>query len=174
MTWAAAGLLPLPLIGAGDPATSADVGCVYLALASAWLATEIVRSRADDPAAPDSGWVAALAAISLAVSVNASVFIAMGLAAGVRTQFPFPLMAALSAFPAVGLVPWLAVRVRRPYAAIVLAALIGLAAKLAGCVAAWIAYGPAFLEQGYVAGDWRTAKLMISVFWGLMGDAGER
>jgi hypothetical protein len=39
-------------------------------------------------------------------------------------------------------------------------------AKLAACVAARVAYGPGFIEQGYVAADWRTAKLMISLFWG--------
>jgi hypothetical protein len=47
------------------------------------------------------------------------------------------------------------------------AALVALAAKLAGCVVARVVYGPGFLEQGSVAGDWNTARLMITIFWGL-------
>jgi hypothetical protein len=56
-----------------------------------------------------------------------------------------------------------------------LAAVLLLAAKLAACVAARVAYGPGILEQGYVAADWRRATLMISLFWGhatLMSVAG--
>jgi hypothetical protein len=40
-----------------------------------------------------------------------------------------------------------------------------LAAKLAGCVVARIVYGPDYIERGYVSADWRSAKLMISLFW---------
>jgi hypothetical protein len=104
-------------------------------------------------------------ALAFAVATNVAVFIAFGIAAGVRTQFPFPLMAALSAAPAVGLVPWLMRRGGHPYAAIVLGAVIVLACKLAACVVARIVYGPDFDERGYIAGDWTTARLMISLFW---------
>ncbi len=48
---------------------------------------------------------------------------------------------------------------------IVLGAMILLAAKLAACVAARLVYGPHFQQQGYIAADWRTAKLMISLAW---------
>jgi hypothetical protein len=165
MTCVAAGLLPLPLVAAGDPATSADVACVYLALASAWLATEIVR--AGERPTSLAAWRARQLAIALAVAANTAVFVVMGLAAGVKTNLPFPMLAAGSALAAVGLIPALARRVRQPYAAIVLAGLMALAAKLIGCVAARIVYGPQFIEAGYVAGDWNTAKLMITIFWGL-------
>ena len=40
-----------------------------------------------------------------------------------------------------------------------------LAAKLAACVVARIVYGPDYIERGYVSADWRSAKLMISLFW---------
>ena len=165
MTCVAAGLLPLPLVAAGDPANGADLGCLYLALASAWLAVEFVRGGG--PPASLGAWRATLLVIALAVAANTAVFVAMGLVAAVKSNLPLPLLAVGSAFAAVGLVPWLARRVRNPYAAILFAALIGLGAKLAGCVAARIVYGPSFIEQGYVAGDWNTAKLMISTFWGL-------
>jgi hypothetical protein len=77
-------------------------------------------------------------------------------------------MATLCATPAVGLVPALAVRLRQPMGATLLAAVMLLAAKLLACIVARLVYGPGFIEQGYVAGDWRTAKLMISVYWGLV------
>ncbi|HZN69387.1 MAG TPA: hypothetical protein VFB66_29195, partial [Tepidisphaeraceae bacterium] len=48
---------------------------------------------------------------------------------------------------------------------IVFGAMLVLAAKLAACVVARIVYGPDYIAQGYVAADWRSAKLMISLFW---------
>jgi hypothetical protein len=38
------------------------------------------------------------------------------------------------------------------------------AAKLAACVVVRFTYGVNYVGA-YVAGDWRTAKLMISLFW---------
>jgi hypothetical protein len=165
LTWAAAALLPLPaLVVPKDPSADVEIPCIYLGLASAWLTCEVVRA---------GGWPAGreafrskLATAAGMVLADVALFVAMGLAAGVRTPLPFPLMAALSATPAVGLVPALAVRLRQPMGAALLAAVLLLAAKLLACVAARIAYGPGFIEQGYVAADWRTAKLMISLFWG--------
>jgi hypothetical protein len=106
-------------------------------------------------------------AIVLAVATNVAVFIGFGLAAGVETHYPFPLMAALSAVPAVGLAPWLVRRVRHPYMAMILGSMIVASSKLAGCVVARFVYGPDYVAQGYVSADWRTAKLMISCFWGI-------
>ena len=64
------------------------------------------------------------------VSANTALFIAMGLAAGVRTKLSLPLMAALSATPAVGLVPYLAVRMRNGQATVlVVAAVLALSAS---------------------------------------------
>jgi H+/Cl- antiporter ClcA len=74
-------------------------------------------------------------------------------------------MAVLSAIPAVGMVPWFLRRVRHPYVSIIFAAMLVLAAKLSACVVARIVYGPDYIEQGYVSADWRSAKLMISLFW---------
>ena len=164
LTWAAAALLPLPaLVIPADASVDAEIPCLYLGLASAWLACEVVRA---------GGWPAGrgefrgkLAVAAGMVLADVALFVAMGLAAGVRTPLPFPLMAVLCATPAVGLVPALAVRLRQPLGALLLAAVMLLAAKLAACVVARFVYGPGFIEQGYVAADWRTAKLMISLFW---------
>ena len=165
LAWAGAALLPLPAVMVTDPLNSTDVGCLYLGVACAWLATEILR-RGGLPGTRRE-WRIKVRAVCVAVAAVAVLFITMGSAAGAQSQIPFPVLAALSATPALGLVPWLVLRVREPYLAIMLGAMILVAAKLAACVVARIVYGPDFLEQGYVAGDWETAKLMITLFWTL-------
>jgi len=106
-------------------------------------------------------------ALWFAVLANVALFIGLGLSVGTRSHLPFPLMAALSATPALGLTPWLLLRVRQQYAALILGVMIVGSLKLVGCIVARLVYGPQFAELGYIAGDWRTAKLMISTFWGL-------
>jgi hypothetical protein len=162
--WAVAGALPLPILMANDPAGSGDISCLYLGLASGWLVVEFHRSCGlPESFAP---WRARTLAVVSALAVNVAFFIAFGVAAAVQTQFPFPLMAGLSVIPAVGIVPWWLRRVRgHPYASLILAAMLVLAAKLAACVVARIVYGPDYMERGYVSADWRSAKLMISLFW---------
>ena len=127
-TWAAAGMLPLPILVTTDPAASGVVSCLYLGLASGWLATE-VQCFAGPPQTRHA-WLATSLATYVAVGTNVCVFILFGIAAGVQTNFPFPLMATLSAAPAIGLVPWLARRVRDRFAALLFAAAALLAAKL--------------------------------------------
>jgi hypothetical protein len=162
--WAVAAFLPLPILVATDPANSADVSCLYLGVINAWLVTEFHRSWGLPGSA--TSWRARMLAIITAISVNVGLFVGFGLAAGVQTHFPFPLMAVLSALPAVGVMPWMLRRVsQQPYAAIIFSGFLIFACKLAGCIVARIVYGPDYIAQGYVAADWRTAKLMITLFW---------
>ena len=162
--WAVAAFLPLPVLVALDPANSADVSCLYLGVINAWLVTEFHRSWGLPESA--ASWRAMMRAIIVAVSVNVALFIGFGLAAGVQTHFPFSLMAVLSALPVIGVMPWMLRRVsQHPYAAIVFSGFLIFACKLAGCVVARLVYGPDYLEQGYAAADWRTAKLMITLLW---------
>lgn len=165
LTWAFTALLPLPILLAAGPAAPAAIKCLYLGLASAWFAVEVFRTDGgfESPARHRDK----LLAVLLALTASVSLFIVLGLSAGVSSKFPFPLMAAFAAVPAVGMLPWLTQRIRQPYAALILGATIVALCKLAACVVARIVYGPDFLEAGYVAADWRTAKLMISVFWAL-------
>jgi hypothetical protein len=127
------------------------------------LSTEVHRS--DGQSESRHAWHVGTVASCIAIAADVACFVLLGFAAGVQTQFPFSLMAVLSAVPSIGLVPWLVGRTREQFAAIILAGVIVLGAKLAGCVVARIVYGPNFGEAGYVAGDWRSAKLMISMFW---------
>jgi hypothetical protein len=165
LTWVVAAALPLPVLVGTNPASSADISCVYLGLAAAWLVTEFHRSIGL-PESPGDWRARTLAIVTCAIG-NVVLFVVFGVAAGVQTHFPFPLMALLSALPAVGILPWMLRRVRHPYAAILFGASLVFAAKLAGCVVARIVYGPEYLESGYVAADWETARLMISLFWSL-------
>jgi hypothetical protein len=106
-------------------------------------------------------------ALCTALFVDVGLFIFLGVTVEVRSNLPFPIMAMLAATPALGLVPWLAVRFQKQFVAFLTGAIIVGCAKLAGCVVARIIYGPGFITQGYVDADWRNAKLMISLFWGI-------
>lgn len=163
LPWGFALLLPMPvLLGAADSGV-VTIAVVYLAVGAALLAGEIFRPRGIPE--PRSGRRAKFVALTLASGINVVVFALLGLSAGVPSNLPLPLLAALSVLPAIGLVPWLTLRWGQPYVALVLAGCAALLVKLAACVVARIAYGPDFIELGYVADDWRTAKLMISLFW---------
>jgi hypothetical protein len=166
MTWTAAACLPVPALLMTNPATNAEVACLYLGLASAWLETEILRFGGY----PDSRstWLIKMTAIGVAVLTNAAMFVAFGTMVSVRSNLPFPVLATFAIIPSIGLVPWLTLRLRDPFKAIVLSAFILMAAKLSACVVAKIVYGPDFMERGYIAADWRTAKLMISLTWSLI------
>lgn len=164
--WAFAAFMPLPVLVAMDPANSAMISCLYLGIINAWLVTEFQRSCGLPLTL--AALNTRMAAVMTAVFANTALFIAFGISAGVVTHFPFPLMASLSVIPAIGLIPCLLQRLpRNPYAAIILGGLLIFACKLVGCVAARIIYGPDYLDLGYAAADWRTAKLMIVVFWTL-------
>jgi hypothetical protein len=162
-TWTAAACLPLPALLMTNSATNAEVACLYLGLACAWLATEILRVGGYPESR--STWLAKTLAICVALILNAALFVALGLSVSVRSNLPFPLLAAFAVIPSIGLVPWMTLQLRDPFKAMVFSAFILMAAKLAACVVARFVYGPDFIEQGYVAGDWRTAKLMVSLTW---------
>ena len=162
--WAFAAFLPLPVLVAIDPVRNADISCIYLGIINAWLVTEYHRAWG----LPDSAasWRVRLLVITTAIAVNAALFVGFGFAAGVETHFPFPLMALLSAIPVIGIMPWtLGLTPQRPYAAIIFGGFLVFACKLAACVVARFVYGPDYIAQGYVAADWRTAKLMITLLW---------
>lgn len=163
MPWGFALLLPVPVLLTGAETNGADIGTLYLALGAAWLATEAFRPGHEPECV--SGWRARISALLICLGVNATIFTALGLAASVKSNIPLPLMAAFGISPALGLVPWLTLRLRQPYGAIVLSALIVGLIKITACVVARIVYGPDYIALGYVSADWQTAKLMISLMW---------
>jgi hypothetical protein len=163
--WGFTALLPLPMLLATSPARDTDVKCLYLGLTSAWFATEVFGRY--NATIAGARWHDKVMAVLVALAINVSLFIALGLSVGVQSNVSFPLMAAFCAVPALGIVPWLMQRIEDRYAVIILGATIVAVAKLGACVVARVVYGPDYVEQGYVANNWHTAKLMISLFWGI-------
>src|SRR5688500_13826600 len=92
LAWAGAALLPLPAVMVTNPDNSADVGCMYLGVACAWLTTEILR-RGGFPANHPAWRVKARAAWIAVVGVVA-LFVTMGYAAGTQSRIPFVVLAA--------------------------------------------------------------------------------
>ena len=163
MPWGFALLLPVPVLLTGADSNGAEVGTLYLALGGAWLGTEAFRPGSEPTTV--AAWRTRISTLVICLVVNALVFTILGLAAEVKSNIPLPIMAGFGISPALGLVPWLTLRLRQPYGAIVLGALIVGLTKLASCVVVRIVYGPNALADGFMAADWRTAKLMISLMW---------
>jgi hypothetical protein len=157
---AVAAMAPLPILLLTN---RPDIACLYMGLGCAWFSGEVFRFGGLPRCS--SEWNSKAIIVSLGVLLIAALFIAFGIASGASTRFPFPAMAVLSTTPALGLIPWLVIRLRNPFHAIVFACFIVGSAKIAACLVARLVYGPNFIEEGYVAADWRTAKLMISLFW---------
>jgi purine-cytosine permease-like protein len=157
---ALAALFSIPLLLVTN---RADIASLYMGIACAWFATEVFRLGGLPSHA--ASWRSKMFAVAIGVSLICALFVACGWAANVQTHMPFPVMAILCTTPSFGLVPWLVMRTNKRHEALVLAAFVVGSAKIAGCVVARIVYGPDFIAEGYVAGDWRTAKVMISCMW---------
>lgn len=158
---AIAGLLPLPALFMARSSMTADLAALYLGLASAWLAADAFRDRPVDRAA----WLNRMCALGLILSVNVGLFGFLGVVSEIESHIPFPLIAGLAAVPALGLIPWLTLKLRHPYQAIVLGGACVGGMKILGCIVARIIYGPDALRDGFMAADWRTAPVMIGCFW---------
>lgn len=162
--WAFALLLPMPMLMAGGEVVNSDIAVLYLALGAAWLAVEAFHpNRAP---ASTTEWRARMGALLVYLVSNAAVFSVFGHLAQIQSNIPLPILAALGIAPSLGLVPWLVLRLRHPFAAIVLGGFAVMLIKLSACVVARMVYGPDYIAQGYASADWRTAKLMISLMWG--------
>jgi len=162
MPWGFALLLPMPMLLGVDTGV-VDMAVVYLALGAAWVSAEAFRE--DGKPMTFSRWKTRMIALSICVALDVLIFTFLGISVGLKSNMPLPVLAVLGVTPALGLVTWPTLRLRQPYCAIVIGALIVGAIKIAACGVARIVYGPEFIALGYVAGDWQTAKLMISIMW---------
>ncbi len=168
--WAIAASLPLviraamPEDGNGDFALGGlGLGCAMLAAKT--FGRELPRAEPETAWNGHRSWAVRMAAVSTLAFGAAAVFILFSTAFRGHSGLPIPLLAILTLAPALGIVPCLTLRTRKPFAAVVLTAFIVSLIKLASCVVVRIVYGPDALADGYMAGDWQTAKLMISLFW---------
>lgn len=161
--WAFTLLLPMPMLMAGGESVNSDIAVLYLGLGAAWLAVEAFHPTR--VALSPADWRVRMGALLLYLAVNATVFSVFGHLAQIQSTIPLPILATLGIAPSLGLVPWLALRLRQPFAAIVLGAFAVVLIKLSACVVARVVYGPDYIALGYASADWRTAKLMISLMW---------
>src|SRR5262245_18553668 len=99
VTWFAAACLPLPVLVMTNPATNADVSCLYLGLASAWLATQILA--VEGYPGSRSSWLAKTTAICIALAANAILVMAIGRLLSVRSNLPFPLLTLFAVIPSI-------------------------------------------------------------------------
>ena len=70
MLWAAAAFLPLPTLLIPKPTESAELACLYLGLASAWLAGEVFRLGGGPRSRGD--WSGRVIGLCVAISTNAN------------------------------------------------------------------------------------------------------
>jgi hypothetical protein len=102
-----------------------------------------------------------MTALGLAVAGAVGVFTAFAWAMIGRPDALVPLFAALAVVPTLCCVPFLAVVTGRPYAAVLFAALLLAAVKLAGCVVAVVVYGWNAQAEGHLALPWERPNLLV-------------
>lgn len=163
LPWGMSLLFPMPMLLVGGESASSDLATLYIGIGAAWLVGEAFR-RENKP--PQSACRARIFAVLVFLAINVLAFWVMGGIGPIQSNIPWPLLCFLAVIPAVGLIPWLVLRIGHPHAALVVAGLIVGSIKICGCIVARIVYGPDFIALGYVSADWTTAKLMISVMWG--------
>jgi hypothetical protein len=161
-TWAVAVLLPVPVATFWHEGSGRDFAYAYLFLGCAILAAERF-GRADCQGSPGGVrlWRAKMTALGLAMAAAASVFTAFAWAMVGQPDALVPLFAALAVVPALCCVPFLAIVTGRPYAAVLLAALLLAAVKLAGCVVAVFVYGWNAQAEGHLTLPWERPNLLV-------------
>jgi|SRR5438445_1118725 len=144
------------------PFMGLGLGCA--ALAARAFSRALPQDETDTPPS-ERAWIVRIFAVSVTALAAAAAFTWASVESHVSPGLPIPLLAVLTVTPALGIVPYLTLRIGKPFAAVVLSAFVVGLSKIAGCVVVRIVYGPDALVDGYMAGDWQTAKLMISLFW---------
>jgi hypothetical protein len=161
-TWAVVVLLPAPVATFWHEGSGRDFAYAYLFLGCAILAAERF-GRAAYQGIPGGAplWRAKMTALGLAVAGAVGVFTAFAWAMIGRPDGLVPLFAALAVVPALCCVPFLAAVTGRPYAAVLLAALLLGAVKLAGCVVVVLVYGWNAQAAGHTTLPWERPNLLV-------------
>jgi hypothetical protein len=161
-TWAVVVLLPAPVATFWHDGSGRDIAYGYLFLGCAILAAERFgcTARQGIPGGVPL-WRVKMTALGLAVVGAVGVFTAFVWAMIGRPDALVPLFAALAVVPALCCVPFLAVVTGRPYAAVLFAALLLAAVKLAGCVVAVLVYGWNAQEEGHLTLPWERPNLLV-------------
>jgi hypothetical protein len=161
-TWAVVVLLPVPVATFWHEGSGRDFAYAYLFLGCAILAAERF-GRTACPASPGGVplWRARVTALGLAMAAAAGVFTTFAWAMIGRPDPLVPLLAALAVVPALCCVPFLEVVTGRPYAAVLFAAFMLAAVKLAGCAVAVVVYGWNAQAEGHLTLPWERPNLLV-------------
>jgi hypothetical protein len=161
-TWAVAVLLPVPMTTFWHEGPGRDYAFCYLFLGCAILAAErFGRAASQESSGGAPAWRAKVTALALAMAAAAGVFTAFAWAMIGRPDPLVPLLAAAAVVPALCCVPLLAVLTGRPYAAVLFAAVLLTAVKLAGCVVVVLVYGWSAQEDGLLTLPWERPNLLV-------------
>jgi hypothetical protein len=139
-------LFPVPLLNFVHDGAGRAFAFAYLFLGCALLAAEGFR-----PGTDRGRWRAKTGALAAAMVLAALNFSVCYVAIGGSLDWNAVTLAFLVVVPALGVVPCLTLLVGNPYAAVVFAALLLGAVKLAGCLAARVVYGPTAQADGQMA-----------------------
>jgi hypothetical protein len=156
-------LFPVPLLNFVHDGTGRAFAFAYLFFGCALLAGECFRPSREDSTASDAGavWRAKMAALGVAMIVAATSFCVGYWAITGQLESSVVSLAFLSVVPALGLVPYLVLRLHHPYVAVLFASLLLGAVKLLGCVVVHLVYGPSALAEGRTAMSWDNPNLLV-------------
>jgi hypothetical protein len=161
-TWAVVVLLPVPVATFWHEGSGRDFAYAYLFLGCAILAAErFGRTAGLGSPGGVPVWRAKVTALGVAMAAAAGVFTAFAWAMIGQPDGLVPLFAALAVVPALCCVPLLAVVTGRPYAAVLFAALLLAAVKLAGCSVVVLVYGWDAQAEGHLALPWDRPNLLV-------------
>lgn len=163
--WAVAVLLPVPVATFWHEGSGRDFAYAYLFLGCAIVVAESFGRRVAPAVGlpPDmpGAWRTKLSALVLAVAGAVIVFTAFVWAMTGRPDAGVPLFAALAVLPALGCVPFAALATGRPYVAVLFAAFLMAAVKMAGCVVVVLVYGWNAQAGGHTTLPWERPNLLV-------------
>jgi hypothetical protein len=172
--WAVLVLLPVPVATFWNVGAGRDFTYSYLFLACALLTAE----QFGRPAAVGAGirptgrtirdWRAKMTALVLAVVGAAGVLTTFVWAMTGQIDATIPLFAVLAVLPAVGCVPFVAIKTGQPYLAVLFAIVLLTAIKLAGCLVVVLIYGWNSQAEGRLTLPWERPNLLV---WLCLGGA---
>jgi hypothetical protein len=120
------------------------------------VAADCFRSAADR-----NRWQAKMGALAVAMFLAALNFSVCYVAISGTLDWNAITLAFLVSVPALCIVPFLTLLVGNPYAAVVFAALLLGAVKLAGCLLARLVYGPTAQADGQMSMSWDQPNLLV-------------
>jgi hypothetical protein len=149
-------LFPVPLLNFVQDGAGRAFAFAYLFFGCALVAADCFR-----PTTSRARWKAKMGALAAAMALAALNFAVCYVAISGSLDWNAITLAFLVVVPALCIVPCLTLLVGNPYAAVVFAALLLGAVKLAGCLLARVVYGPTAQADGQMSMSWDQPNLLV-------------